>query len=299
MRGVPEDIQLLLVAERLKGIDHAEERMAQVLRRTYDQIYDGVHTGRYRWDQLRKTEKTHFGSLVEINLQREFEFQDGAVLDFSIAGVETDCKFSQDVFAWMIPIEAVDQICLVVTADETDALWSAGLVRASESFLGAPNRDLKRRLNAVGREAVTWLWRNVELPPNVLLQLPRELADTILGLSSGQQRVNELFRHVQCRLIPRGTIATVARQADYMKRIRYNGGARSHLRDEGIVIFGHYGTHSNLAAELGLPAPSGGESLSVRLTPSDAGQGVRIDGSWWCVASASDPPTRAPRLPGP
>ena len=48
-----------------------------------DQLYDGQRTGRYRWDQLRKTEKTHCGTLVEINMQREFLFEDGSKLDFS------------------------------------------------------------------------------------------------------------------------------------------------------------------------------------------------------------------------
>ena len=41
-----------------------------------------------RWDQLYKTEKTHFGTLVEINLQREFGFADGVAMDFAIQGVD-------------------------------------------------------------------------------------------------------------------------------------------------------------------------------------------------------------------
>jgi hypothetical protein len=296
---VRDDPELVLVADRIAGIDRAEERMARILRGTYDQIYDGVHTGRYRWDQLRKTEKTHFGSLVEINLQREFDFEDGTVLDFSIAGVETDCKFSQENYGWMIPIEAVGQLCLVITADDARAQWSAGLVRPQDSLLGAPNRDRKRRLTAEGRESMVWLWRDSVLPSNVLLQIPRPLADSILELSSGQKRLNELFRRVQRQVIPRGTVATVAQQDDYMKRVRSNGGARTQLRDEGIVIFGHYGSHAKLAADLGLPVPTGGESLSVRLAPSDPGRGVVIDDSWWRIASADDPVTRAPELPGP
>ncbi|MGD2101224.1 MAG: NaeI family type II restriction endonuclease, partial [Acidimicrobiia bacterium] len=118
-------------------------------------------------------------------------------------------------------------------------------------------------------------------------------------LPSGQKRVNELFRRVQGQVIPRGTIATVAQQDDYMKRVRYNGGARSHLRDEGIVIFGHYGSHSTLAAALGLPVPRNGESLSVRLARSDSSRGARIDESWWRVADPKDPVVKAPKLPRP
>ena len=277
----------------------AGERIGEVLRETYDQIYNGVHTGRYRWDQLRKTEKTHFGSLVEINLQREFDFADGVVLDFSIEGVETDCKFSQEVYAWMIPVEAVGRLCLVLTANDARARWSAGVFRSQVSLLGAANRDQKRRLTAEGRESVEWLWSDAELPPNILLQLPEGRADAILRLTSGQQRVNGLFRQVQRRVIPRGTVATVARQSDYMKRVRYNGGARSHLQDEGIVILGHYGSHARLAGELALPRPSNGEFVSARLHPSDPNHGVLIDGSWWRVAAQDDPVVKAPVLPPP
>lgn len=294
---VPDDAELVRVANHISLMDRAEERFAQVLRETYDQIYDGVHTGRYRWDQLRKTEKTHFGSLVEINLQREFEFEDGVILDFSIAGVETDCKFSQDNYAWMIPVEAVGQLCLVLNASDAQALWSAGVVRAREELLGAPNRDRKRRLTAAGRESVTWLWIEANFPSNVLLQISEELADSILSLTSGQKRVNELFRRVQRRVIPRGTVATVARQSDYMKRVRANGGARSHLRDEGIVIFGDYGSHAKLAANLGLPIPAKGEFVSARLATSAHDQGVLIDGASWRVATDNDPVERAPLLP--
>ncbi|WP_418396390.1 NaeI family type II restriction endonuclease, partial [Yersinia enterocolitica] len=53
--------------------------MAKVFRATFDQLYDGQHTGRYSVEQLFKTEKTHFGTLIEINLQREFGLADGDV----------------------------------------------------------------------------------------------------------------------------------------------------------------------------------------------------------------------------
>ena len=292
-----KDPEIERVARHLSTTEGASERIARVLRETYDQIYDGVHTGRYRWDQLRKTEKTHFGSLVEINLQREFEFEDGKDLDFSIAGVETDCKFSQDNYAWMITVEAVGQVCLVLTANDEKGRWSAGLMRVGAEFLGAPNRDLKRRLTATGRASVLWLWSDSEFPPNVLLQIPKQAADAILQPRHGQPRVNELFRRVRERTIPRGTVATVARQADYMKRVRYNGGARSQLRGEGIVIFGHYGNHARLAYELRLPTPSKGEFVSARLAQADPGHGVTIDGSVWRLATQNDPVAMAPKLP--
>jgi len=58
----------------------------------------------YRWDQLYKTEKTHFGTLVEINLQREFGFADGRDHGLLRSRASTvDCKYAQNIAEWMIP----------------------------------------------------------------------------------------------------------------------------------------------------------------------------------------------------
>ena len=61
------------VVEAFRTADPDGTRAAAVFPATYDQLYDGQHTGRFRWDQLFKTEKTHFGTLLEINLRREFD----------------------------------------------------------------------------------------------------------------------------------------------------------------------------------------------------------------------------------
>jgi hypothetical protein len=111
--ALSSDPELRDVAVELMSRDPGGARIAKVLRRTYDMLLDGQHTGRYRWDQLYKTEKTHFGTLVEINLQREFEFADGTAMDFAIRGIDVDYKYSQDRAEWMIPPEAVGQITQV------------------------------------------------------------------------------------------------------------------------------------------------------------------------------------------
>jgi hypothetical protein len=98
------------VAQELAYLDSDRAKIARVLRRTYDMLLDGQHTGRYRWDQLYKTEKTHFGTLVEINLQRAFGFADGQSMDFAIRGIDVDCKYSQSRGDWMIPPEAMGQL---------------------------------------------------------------------------------------------------------------------------------------------------------------------------------------------
>lgn len=284
------------------GIDQDGARMANAIRRTFDMLLDGQHTGRFRWEQLHKTEKTHCGTLIEINLQREFDFADGAVLDYSINGIEVDCKYSQKLADWMIPPEATDRILLGLWANDKAAQWSAGLVRASEEHLNAgANRDAKRTLSRQGRRAIRWLFRDAPLQENVLLRIPDKDIDAIFRSTSGQQRVNELFRRAQGRPISRTVVATVAMQEDYMKRVRGNGGARSTLRSEGIVIFGQYKNHVQAAVTLGLPAPGPGESVSVRFARRCTHHGVapylELDGEQWVVAGDDDPAELAPLLP--
>ena len=284
------------------GLRDFESRVASVLRDTLDQLYDGQRTGRYRWDQLHKTEKTHCGTLVEINMQREFQFADGKKLDYVIAGVDVDCKYSQKLGGWMIPVEARGELCMVIWADDGKSVWTLGLVRALKEMLTkGGNRDRKTSLNQEGMMTVHWLFQESELPPNVLLQIPEADVDHIMEPKSGAERIRRLFRTVQCWRIGRGVVATVAQQADYMKRIRGNGGARSQLREEGIIILGQYEAHRDIARQLGLPIPEKGESVSVRIAPAESvGPGTAlIDGSRWRMAKQVDPGVLAPLLPIP
>ncbi len=294
------DAELAAVKTQLRKLDPTGSRTAQVLRDTLDQLYDGQRTRRYRWDQLHKTEKTHCGTLVEINLHREFCFEDGDKLDYRIAGVDVDCKYSQKNGAWMIPPEAEGELCLVVWAEDAASEWSMGLVRATSDRLSAgSNRDRKAQLNPKGREAITWLFNHAALPPNVLLQLDRAVVDKIMALGSGQQRVNELFRATLGLIVGRAVVATVAQQDDYMKRVRANGGARSTLQPEGILVLGQYESHRSVVRQLGIQPPGPGETLSVRVAPaSNRGPGVAlIDRRLWKVATSADPIVAAPELP--
>lgn len=300
MPATSEDHELQAVAGALRALDPQGLRAGQVIRDTLDQLYDGQRTGRYRWEQLFKTEKTHCGTLVEINLQREFKFQDGTVLDYNIAATDVDCKYSQTLGGWMIPPEAQDHLCLLVWADDAESCWSMGLVRTNQDRLNTGgNRDRKATLNQQGRAAITWLFDHAPLPPNVLLQLDTETVRRIMSKRSGQARINELFRSATGRIIGRGVVATVAQQPDYMKRVRSNGGARTALKPEGIIILGQYSSHAAVARSLGVPAPGPGDSVSVRLAPAAGpGPGVaEIDGRLWKVAGLDDPPVTAPLLP--
>jgi hypothetical protein len=297
------DAELQAVAEYLLSNDPAGVRTATVLRRTFDMLLDGQHTGRYRWDQLYKTEKTHFGTLVEINLQREFGFADGQSMDFAIEGVDVDCKYAQSIGEWMIPPEAMRHIILGLWASDELGRWSLGLIRVTEQVLTSSrgNRDLKRRLTAAGKKEVVWIFRDQQLPENALLRIPSADVDRIFQPRHGTKRVDTLFRLAQRRLISRVVVATVAQQEDYMKRIRGNGGSRSSLRPEGIVIFGQYDSHRRVAETLGLPVPGPGESVSVRLATMGpvraSAASVSLGGRRWVVAEENDPPETAPFLP--
>lgn len=285
------------VAAELVRLDPDGIRWSRVFRHTYDMVYNGQQTGRYRWDQLMKTEKTHFGTLFEINAQREFEFADGDATDYRIAGHQVDAKWSQKLNGWMLPPEVFDEMALVATADDALSIWSLGLVRVSEDARRVKsNRDQKTQLNGVGRSSIKWLWENEPLRPNVLLQLPRGDVEAMLRLRSGNKKVSQLFRLAEGKIVHRNAVSTVAQQLDAQKRVRGNGGARDTLQPEGyLVMSGVY--HQRTAKLLGLPIPLRDEYISTRVVPADPETGTQIDDSYWRVALPDESVTvGAPKL---
>jgi len=302
------DPELDAVQAELGRLDPTGDTVARVLRDTLDQLYDGQHSGRWKYDQLRKTEKTHMGTLVEINLHRHFGFDDGDATDYRIAGIEVDCKYSMSYGGWELPPEAIDHLCLVITASEAPSSWTAGLLRVRESYLrGAPNRDSKRQLTAASRGRVRQLWpAHGHLPENLFAHLDDDIRARIFGARAargqqhGQARTNELFRSVQRRIIRRAELATVGQQDDFMKRARGNGGARTQLRPEGILVLGHQENDPLVAAALGLPEPQKGEFISARVVPArdDRDDPVAvIEGGRWALARRCDPVCPAPVVP--
>lgn len=293
------------VASVFRRADPDGKRAAQVIRETFDQLYDGQHTGRFRWDQLYKTEKTHYGTLLEINLRREFDdvINDGELLDYRVVGHDIDCKYSQTLGGWMLPPECFGHLLLVATASDAGNTWSLGVVRAKdENRRASENRDGKTSLNKRGRTQVHWLHFDAELPPNILLSLSEETLGTVLAPKSGQARVIQLLRQVTGRRIGRNTIATLGKQADYMARVRDNGhGARTVLRREGYLIpGGDYAVHRAVACQLGVEVPQDGEVVSVRVVPATPDElwTVELEGRLWRAARDGEVVNvEAPRLP--
>lgn len=278
-------------------------RFAAAIRQSFDEVFDGQRTGRYSLSQLSKVEKTYIGTKVEIVVQAAFCLQRGRRMDYLVDDQDVDAKWSMTSGAWMIPTEAVGELCLCMTADDTRSIFSAGIVRAEEACLRlSANKDKKRRLNDAGLDAVQWLAHQDVLAENLLLHLEDSVREAILDDDlSGQRRINQLFRLVQQRLVRREVVLTVAQQDDGPKRVR---DARRHLRPEGIVILGHQGNHPALARALGFEVPPKGSWISCRLGPVDPEQVtaegesgvVAIGETLWQVLDPSDPtePVAAP-----
>lgn len=301
------DAELSAVRSELYRLDPAGDITAAVLRDTLDQLYDGQHTGRWNFDQLHKTEKTHMGTLVEINLHRRFGFADGDATDYRIADIEVDCKYSMSA-TWSLPPEVIGHLALLVTANDVASSWRAGLIRVEERWLNpGRNRDAKGTLSKLGREQISWLWTSHgRLAPNLFLSIPPDIRDRIFSARGrrtgydGQARTNELFRLVHGRIVRRAELATVAQQDDFMKRARGNGGARTALQPEGILVLGHQDDDPLVAAALGLPVPRKGEFVATRVSPfrpSRSRPAAVINGTKWSVADRDDPVVAAPIIP--
>lgn len=285
-----DDAGVNRAVEWFRAQPNMAQRFGDAIRQSFDEVFDGQRTGRYSLDQLSKVEKTYIGTKVEIVVQAEFGLQRGRYMDYLVAGEEVDAKWSMKSGGWMIPTEAVGELCLCMTADDVRSTFSVGIVRAEEMWLrSSRNQDKKRRLNDHGLASMHWLAENGRLAENLLLHLDEQTRSAILDYSlSGQKRVNQLFRYVHGRLVRREVVLTVAQQDDGPKRVR---DARKHLQPEGIVVLGHQGNHPRIARSLGLTPPPKGSWVAARLCQAP-GQGpgtAEIKSSLWRLARADDP----------
>ncbi|MGH9414869.1 MAG: NaeI family type II restriction endonuclease, partial [Terriglobales bacterium] len=118
------------LAEVIKALERPGllDVVGRAVRKSFEEVIDGPRTGRYCIEQLEKTEKTYIGTKVEIVLRAELKLERGEKLDNLIAGHEVDTKFSIKT-NWMIPREAVGQLCLLVTGSDNTSQCAAGLLR--------------------------------------------------------------------------------------------------------------------------------------------------------------------------
>ena len=244
------------------GEQKLRKEFGALLRRCIDAVIDTPSTGRCDYEELEKTEKTYLGTKVEIQLRALLGFPKG-LLDFVIAGHDVDVKFTIG-NNWMIPVEAVDQICIVTAADEERALCYLGLIKARPSYLtGGVNRDNKGSVSSEGFSNIDWLIKEEPYPANFWRTMPIEKRRAIFQKSSGNARVIALFEEILEQPIHRSVIEDVARQKDPMKRIRANGGAKDALIKKGIKVLG--GKYDAMTIrKLGLPQCDKDSFLSTK-----------------------------------
>lgn len=244
------DPDLITVLQEINRISDIEHSAGVVLRDAIDQVLLGDRTGRYSIAQLSRQEKAHIGTQVEIWLRRDLlGNSEGDLLDAKIAGIEVDIKNTIG-SNWMIPHEAVDQLCLLSAIDEANRRYSLGLIRTVGNILGKPNQDGKRSLTQEGRSNIQWIVRDGNLPVSVFLMIDGDLRNRVLGQKSGQRRVLELFRNVLKTPILWSDLAIAARQRDVRARAR---DARRTLAKEGLtVLCGSWLKDRTVAASLGV-----------------------------------------------
>ncbi|MEU9319598.1 NaeI family type II restriction endonuclease [Streptomyces sp. NPDC048295] len=282
--------EVAMVRDELLGLDPSGRRMTAVLEHATERLLDGELTGRFRWEELTQSEKAMAGQLIENLMRHDFRFDTRGPLDFRIAGVDVELKVTSS-STWTIPREAQGRVCMLVHLDHRRGLWSLGVVRATEELLrSGANKDGKRNLSRAGHEAIEWIHKDSRLPVNVLNRLPAADLQAILAQTTGQGRVNELFRAAQRQSVTLPVLATVARQRDAAKRAR---DARRILAAEGILVLNHRNSDPEIARALGLPVPEKGTWVSVRLalaTQEERGTGrsVVLSGTWWRLAKPDD-----------
>lgn len=281
--GEPDerDFALDSVAVWFDSVDNMVDRFARAIRQSFDEVFDGQRTGRYNLDQLSKTEKTYIGTKIEIVVQAAFGLQRGRRMDYLVVDHEVDAKWSMRSGGWMIPTEAVGELCLCLTADDQHSTFSVGLIRASqESLRSGQNKDSKKQFSPSGLENMRWLAHQARLPENLLLHIEDSTRAAILDPSlSGQRRINELFHRVQERIIRREVVLTVAQQDDGPKRVR---DARQHLSAFDVIILGHQRADQVAAESFGLSVPRKGEWISVAVADADAETpgSALVNGAW-------------------
>ncbi|MCW5723534.1 MAG: hypothetical protein KIS81_01090 [Maricaulaceae bacterium] len=206
-----------------------------IFRQAADELIDAPRTRRLTLNELEPNEKAILGIKIEAALREMLDFPRGK-LDFQIGGHPVDVKFSMT-GQWMIPPEAVGHACILTSADEVSARFSFGLGVASEGNLNkGRNRDGKTSFSAKGKETIRWIAKGEAYPRNIWESVSPEAAQRIFEPAGGTDRIVRLLETMIGQPVHRSTIQAVARQHDYMKRIRRNQGARDYLHPKGIVV---------------------------------------------------------------
>jgi Restriction endonuclease NaeI len=222
----------------VKGKELFEEKLRSFFRSAIDEVIDTARTGRFFLKQLEKTEKTYLGTKFENLLRDWLQVPRGVVLDLLIGGREVDVKSTTGGKSdWMIPKEAIGELCVLLRVNEELSKCAVGLVRAREAYLrGSVNQDKKTSFSAAGTANIWWLVSDFDYTPNFWSVVSAQDRQDIMQVGGGSKKVAFLFEHYQEIAISRVQIIAVAAQDDPMRRIRRGGGARDFLAPKGIAI---------------------------------------------------------------
>lgn len=220
------------------GQELFEEKLRSFFRSAMDEVIDTARTGRFYLSQLEKTEKTYLGTKFENLLRDWLQVPRGVVLDLLIGGKEVDVKSTTGgASGWMIPPEALEQLCILLRVNEEQSSCAVGLVRARREYLRpGRNRDAKTSFSAAGTQNIWWQVLNFSYTPNFWTLVSEEVRDRIMAPRGGTKRLSTLFENCLGTPVSRVLISSIAAQDDFMKRIRRNGGARDILAPKGIAI---------------------------------------------------------------
>ena len=214
----PHDEPLDQVFKFIKNFPKFGEVIGLAIRQAIDDVIEGPRTDRWSIAALDKVEKTYIGTRVEILVRNALGVPRGRVLDYLIEGHEVDAKFSIYHGKWMIPQEAVGEICLLLSANDEELTFNVGVVRADITILTAgQNQDKKRSISAVGRSNIRRLIDVGQLPKNFLMhEISVSDRIEIFREPAGQARVNTLFRLLPNKPIPAEVISALASHPQHM-----------------------------------------------------------------------------------
>lgn len=215
-----------------------EEKLRSFFRSAIDEVIDTARTNRFFLKDLEKTEKTYLGTKFENLLRDWLKVPRGVFLDLMIGGQEVDVKSTTGGGSgWMIPPEAIGQLCVLLRVNEVKSICAVGLARARPEYLRAgANRDAKTGFSANGRNNIWWIVQDFAYTPNFWTLIDAPVREEIMGAGGGTRRIATLFENCLETPVSRVLIASIAAQDDFMKRIRRNSGARDILAPKGIAI---------------------------------------------------------------
>jgi hypothetical protein len=234
-----------------------------------DFVIDPTRTARTKISELDNVEKTFIGLKIEHYL-RDFLDVPKGLRDLRLNGIDVDIKNTVS-RTWMIPPETYrnSEPCVLIMVATENRLCSIGLMVAKPEYLNAQNRDAKRSVASKSFDHILWLLKDQPLPESRFRSINMERFRELRHRGGGARRAAAFFRENLGKVVHRKVAQSLLfDQDDYMKRIRWNGGAKDILDKENIAILS--GAYNAIAIEhFGLPKCQRDEFVSVRFLTSD------------------------------